>query len=89
MRGLRGQGGLALPPACRHRRCRHMCHLPSFQCLCWPQGKAAMSLKVIKPTWEHVGSGLKIRKEGTVLLEFANAVSQQQYDWANKQVGGA
>lgn len=50
------------------------------------QGKGAMGLKVIKPTWEQTGSGLKIAREGTVLLEFANALEKQKYDWENKQV---
>jgi hypothetical protein len=50
------------------------------------QGKAALSIKVIKPTWERVGSGLKISREGTVLLEFATSLGPQQYDWSKKEV---
>ena len=46
-----------------------------------------MSLKLIKPTWEQVASGMKISREGTVLLEFANALAAQQYNWTQKEVG--
>lgn len=57
----------------------------SFCCL---QGKSAMSLKVIKPTWEQVGNGgLKVAREGTVLVEFAAAQGPRQYDWEKKEVG--
>ena len=45
-----------------------------------------MSLKLIKPTWEQVASGMKISREGTVLLEFANALAAQQYNWTQKEV---
>lgn len=46
-----------------------------------------MSLKVIKPTWERVGtgSGLKIARDGTILLEFANARGERDYDWEGKE----
>ncbi|KAL4441252.1 hypothetical protein ABPG77_011489 [Micractinium sp. CCAP 211/92] len=52
------------------------------------KGKAAMTLKVIRPTWERVGSGLAISREGTVLLEFANALGPQKYDWEQKATFG-
>lgn len=45
-----------------------------------------MAIKVIKPTWESIGSGLKISREGTLLLEFAASVGPQQYDWTKKEV---
>lgn len=46
-----------------------------------------MGLKVIKPTWERVptGSGLKIARDGTILLEFANARGERDYDWEGKE----
>ena len=47
-----------------------------------------MTLKVIKPTWAHVGSGLRMQREGTVLLEFAQSLGPQKYDWENKEVRG-
>jgi hypothetical protein len=59
--------------------------MPDLSCF-HLQGKAAMSIKVIKPTWEPVGSGLKISREGTLLLEFAQSVGPQQYDWSRKEV---
>jgi hypothetical protein len=42
---------------------------------------------VIKPTWERTatGSGLKIARDGTVLLEFANARGERDYDWEGKE----
>ena len=47
-----------------------------------------MALKVIKPTWKAVGSGLSLARAGTLLLEFAPAVAgqQQQYSWDSKEV---
>jgi len=46
-----------------------------------------MTVKVIKPTWERTstGSGLKIARAGTLLLEFANSRGERDYDWENKQ----
>lgn len=46
-----------------------------------------MSLRVIKPTWERVpsGSGISIIRDGTILLEFANARGPRDYDWENKE----
>lgn len=52
-----------------------------------PQGSAAMSLKVIKPTWQQIGSGLAIEREGTVLLEFAKSTGPKSYAWEQKEVG--
>lgn len=46
-----------------------------------------MSLKVIKPTWQQVTSGLALDREGTVLLEFAKG-ENRKYDWDRKEVGG-
>lgn len=46
-----------------------------------------MSLKVIKPSWDRAGAGgLRVAREGTVLLEFAAAKGPQQYDWERKEV---
>jgi len=50
------------------------------------KSKGAMGVKVIRPTWERVptGSGLKIAREGTLLLEFAHAKGEREYDWEGK-----
>lgn len=52
------------------------------------QGSAAMALKVIKPTWQQIGSGLAIEREGTVLLEFAKSTGPRSYAWDQKEVRG-
>lgn len=53
-----------------------------------PQSKGAVAFKVIKPTWVRVstGSGISVAREGTLLLEFANAISERNYDWEKKGV---
>jgi hypothetical protein len=61
-------------------------HLLCVRMQTTPQGKAAMAIKVIKPTWEAKSSGLAIQREGTVLLEFAPNVGTQTYDWSRKEV---
>lgn len=45
-----------------------------------------MTLKVIKPIWERVpkSSGIKIARDGTLLLEFAQAKNERDYDWDSK-----
>ena len=50
------------------------------------KGRGAMSLKLIKPTWERIstGSGIRVSREGTVLLEFAQSKGERVYDWDNK-----
>ena len=50
------------------------------------KGRGAMSLKVIKPTWERIstGSGIRVSREGTVLLEFAQGKGDRVYDWDGK-----
>ena len=53
------------------------------------KSKAACKFGVIKPTFEPIagsrdGSRQK-KRDGGVLLEFAPAVGQRQYDWQNKQ----
>ena len=52
------------------------------------KSKAACKFGVIKPTFELIagapGSRQK-KRDGGVLLEFAPAVGQRQYDWQNKQ----
>lgn len=47
-----------------------------------------MAFKVIKPTWAAVPSksGINVVREGTLLLEFANAVGDKNYDWEAKKV---
>ena len=49
-----------------------------------------MAVKVIKPTWQNVSSGLQLSREGTVLLEFADvlpgATEPRKYDWEQKLV---
>jgi len=54
------------------------------------KSRGAMSIKMIKPTWERVptGSGLKIARDGTLLLEFANSRGEREYDWEEKEVFG-
>lgn len=54
------------------------------------KGKGAVSLKLIKPTWERASNGAAIRvdRAGTVLLEFAASSGERQYDWENKGVIG-
>jgi hypothetical protein len=49
-----------------------------------------MTVKVIKPTWERTaaGSGLRIARDGTLLLEFAPARGEREYDWENKETFG-
>lgn len=47
-----------------------------------------MALKVIKPTWQQIGSGLAIEREGTVLLEFAKSTGPRSYAWDQKEVRG-
>ena len=48
-----------------------------------------MALKVIKPTWQQIGSGLAIEREGTVLLEFAKSTGPKSYAWDQKEVRGS
>ena len=45
-----------------------------------------MSLKLIKPTWERVstGAGIRVSREGTMLLEFAQSRGERVFDWENK-----
>ncbi|PSC72124.1 ssDNA-binding transcriptional regulator [Micractinium conductrix] len=52
------------------------------------KGKSAMAIKVIRPSWQQSGTGLSVAREGVVLLEFANALGTQQYDWQNKVTFG-
>ena len=54
------------------------------------KGKGAVSLKLIKPTWEQTSNGgaIRVERAGTVLLEFAAASGERQYDWENKGVIG-
>ncbi|PRW57453.1 Whirly transcription factor [Chlorella sorokiniana] len=47
-----------------------------------------MALKVIKPTWQQIGSGLAIEREGTVLLEFAKSTGPKSYAWDQKETFG-
>lgn len=50
------------------------------------KGRGAMSLKLIKPTWERIstGSGIRVSREGTVLLEFAQSQGDRVYNWDMK-----
>jgi len=50
------------------------------------KGRGAMSMKLIKPTWERIstGSGIRVSREGTVLLEFAQTKGDRVYDWETK-----
>jgi hypothetical protein len=51
------------------------------------KGRGAMTIKLIKPTWERVptGSGLKVARDGTLLLEFAASRGEREYDWDSKE----
>eukprot|EP00887_Chlorella_sp_A99_P007722 scaffold20.g7722.t1 len=49
------------------------------------KGKSAMSVKMIPPRWEKVASGLGVSQEGKLLLEFANARAEREYDWQSKE----
>jgi hypothetical protein len=53
------------------------------------QGRGALSIKVIKPTWERAGAeSLRLGRAGTLLLEFANSKGEREYDWERKEVFG-
>lgn len=53
--------------------------------------KGACTVQVIKPTWgkTSTGQGLTVTRDGTLLLEFANAKGEKEYDWDAKEVRGA
>lgn len=44
-------------------------------------------MKIIKPTWERVpsGTGIRVARSGVMLLEFASARGEREYDWENKE----
>lgn len=46
-----------------------------------------MTLKLIRPTWVRSGSGngISIQRDGTLLLEFATAKAEREYDWDRKE----
>lgn len=50
--------------------------------------KGACTVQVIKPTWgkTSTGQGLSVTRDGTLLLEFANAKGEKEYDWDAKEV---
>eukprot|EP00596_Hydrurales_sp_CCMP1899_P005934 CAMPEP_0119038074 /NCGR_PEP_ID=MMETSP1177-20130426/6776_1 /TAXON_ID=2985 /ORGANISM="Ochromonas sp, Strain CCMP1899" /LENGTH=214 /DNA_ID=CAMNT_0007000177 /DNA_START=84 /DNA_END=725 /DNA_ORIENTATION=- len=53
------------------------------------KSKAAVSLKIIPPTFQAVGSNGKSRnvaREGGLLFEFANTMGPREYDWSKKGV---
>jgi len=44
-----------------------------------------MSVKLIKPTWERIANtGMRVAREGTLLLEFAASKGDRVYDWERK-----
>ncbi|KDD76494.1 Whirly transcription factor [Helicosporidium sp. ATCC 50920] len=51
------------------------------------KGKGAVTLKLIRPTWVRSGSGngISIQRDGTLLLEFATAKAEREYDWDRKE----
>jgi len=51
------------------------------------KGKAALSMRPIRPTWKRLpDGGASIDRTGTMLLEFAPVGSvERQYDWSKKQ----
>jgi|TARA_B110000208_G_scaffold9338_1_gene11954 hypothetical protein len=51
--------------------------------------ESALQIAPIKPTLEAAGNGLKVQREGTILLSLATArgtLSEHGYDWQNKQI---
>eukprot|EP00472_Partenskyella_glossopodia_P002337 CAMPEP_0197530716 /NCGR_PEP_ID=MMETSP1318-20131121/32712_1 /TAXON_ID=552666 /ORGANISM="Partenskyella glossopodia, Strain RCC365" /LENGTH=357 /DNA_ID=CAMNT_0043086657 /DNA_START=345 /DNA_END=1418 /DNA_ORIENTATION=+ len=52
------------------------------------KGKGAVNAVVKPPVWEgslgDSGGSMRLEKEGALLLEFANSVSQRVYDWQTK-----
>jgi Whirly transcription factor len=54
------------------------------------KSKGAISFKVIRPTWERVptGSGMKVSRDGTLLLEFASSRGERDYGWDEKESFG-
>lgn len=52
------------------------------------KSKGVVSVKAIRPTWGKTGtgSGITVTRQGTLLLEFANARGERDYDWEKKEV---
>lgn len=48
------------------------------------KGKAALSMKLVAPTWEQSSGGSTISREGGVFLEFAPSTGPKSYNWAKK-----
>ncbi|KAK2078294.1 hypothetical protein QBZ16_004163 [Prototheca wickerhamii] len=51
------------------------------------KSKGVVSVKAIRPTWGKTGtgSGITVTRQGTLLLEFANARGERDYDWEKKE----
>lgn len=52
------------------------------------KSKGAVSFKIIKPTWERTASGIRLSREGTMLLEFATGSGDRSYAWGSKGTFG-
>lgn len=54
------------------------------------KAKGAVSFKIIKPTWERTASGIRLSREGTMLLEFAtgSGAGDRSYAWGSKGTFG-
>eukprot|EP00242_Pyramimonas_sp_CCMP2087_P016364 CAMPEP_0198199214 /NCGR_PEP_ID=MMETSP1445-20131203/2541_1 /TAXON_ID=36898 /ORGANISM="Pyramimonas sp., Strain CCMP2087" /LENGTH=276 /DNA_ID=CAMNT_0043868983 /DNA_START=131 /DNA_END=961 /DNA_ORIENTATION=+ len=48
--------------------------------------RSAMQVSIVKPTFRQQGpSGLVMERAGGLMLEFANAVGERQYDWSKNK----
>lgn len=52
------------------------------------KSKGAVSFKIIKPTWERTAVGIRLKREGTMLLEFATGSGDRSYAWGSKGTFG-
>lgn len=52
------------------------------------KSKGAVSFKIIKPTWDRAASGIRLSREGTMLLEFATGSGDRSYAWGSKGTFG-
>lgn len=50
------------------------------------KGKGALSIRPIHPQFRPTTGGMKLHKEGSLMLEFAPSIGTRQYDWEKKQI---
>jgi hypothetical protein len=48
------------------------------------KSKAALSVKLVAPTWSAANTGASISREGGMFLEFAPSTGPRTYDWSQK-----